>query len=131
MENLEAVLARIRAIIGIKTDKQMAEFLKIPYSTINTWKDRQKIPKGKLLEIANIINTTPEYLLKGESTTISNNQSSVIIAGNNSGNIINDTQTEVSPELMEVIKLYKEYGNNKMLEKFKNEILKIKEAMEE
>jgi len=31
MENLEAVLARVRAVLGVKTDKQMCEILDISY----------------------------------------------------------------------------------------------------
>lgn len=129
MENLEAILARIRAIIGVKTDKQMAEILQIPYSTINTWKDRKKIPNGKLFEIASRINISPEYLLNGD-TTISNNQNSVIIGGDNSGNIINSS-VPVSGEFMEVVELYNKYGNSEMAKKFKEQLLKVKEAMGE
>ena len=65
MENLEAILARMRAVLGVKTDKQMCEILEIPYNTITTWKDRGKIPKGKFLEIAAKLNASPQYLESG------------------------------------------------------------------
>ena len=65
MENLEAILARMRAVLGVKTDKQMCEILEIPYNTITTWKDRDKIPKGKFLEIAAKLNVSPQYLESG------------------------------------------------------------------
>lgn len=65
MKNLEAVLARMRAALGVKTDKQMCEILEIPYNTVTTWKDRGKIPKGRFFEIAAKLNVTPEYLESG------------------------------------------------------------------
>ena len=65
MENLEAVLARMRAALGVKTDKQMCEILEIPYNTVTTWKDRGKIPKGRFFEIAAKLNVTPGYLESG------------------------------------------------------------------
>lgn len=129
MENLEAVLARIRAVLGVKTDKQMSEILDIPYGTLDMWKVRKKIPKGRFLEIAAKLNVTPEYLQSG--VNISNNTNSVVVNGSNSGTINNGHhQTEVSKELMEVIELFKEYGNTKILQNFKNEIIKLKNATE-
>ncbi|WP_172201098.1 helix-turn-helix domain-containing protein [Campylobacter sp. RM16188] len=129
MENLEAVLARARAVLGVKTDKQMCEILDIPYGTLDMWKVRKKIPKGRLLEIAAKLNVTPEYLQTG--VNISNNTNSVVVNGSNIGTINNGHhQTEVSKELMEVIELFKEYGNTKMLNKFKTELLKIKELVD-
>jgi bacteriophage CI repressor helix-turn-helix domain len=127
MENLEAVLARMRAVLGVKTDKQMCEILKIPYNTVTTWKDRGKIPKGKFIEIAAKLNVTPEYLEGG--THISNNTNSIIVNGSNHGNIANGHQTEVSTELMELIELFKEYGNNAILKKWKNELENLKEII--
>ena len=128
MENMEAVLARMRAVLGVKTDKQMCEILEIQYGTLDMWKVRKKIPKGKFLEIAAKLNVTPEYLESG--VNISNNTNSVVVNGSNNGSIVNGHQTEVTPEFMEVIELYKQYGNAKMLSNFKNEILKIKNLME-
>lgn len=116
MENLEAILARIRAVLGVKTDKQMCEILEIPYNTITTWKDRGKIPKGKFLEIATKLNVMPEYLENG--THISNNTNSVIVNGSNNGSIVNGHQVKVSQELMDFVELFKEYGSNAMLKQF-------------
>lgn len=129
MEKLEAVLARVRAVLGVKTDKQMSEILDIPYGTLDMWKVRKKIPKGRFLEIAAKLNVTPEYLQTG--VNISNNTNSVVVNGSNNGTINNGHhQTEVSKELMEVIELFKEYGNARLLQKFKNELIEIKNFME-
>lgn len=127
MENLEAVLARMRAVLGVKTDKQMCEILEIQYGTLDNWKNRKKIPRGRLLEIATKLNVTPEYLENG--VNISNNTNSVIVNGSNSGTIANGRQTEVSTELMEFIELFKKYGNSELLRQWTESLLKIKEVI--
>ncbi|QCD52492.1 helix-turn-helix domain-containing protein [Campylobacter sp. RM16192] len=114
MESLEAIFARIRAVLGIKTDKQMSEILDIPYATIGTWKDRKKIPKGKLFEIANRLEVTPEYLESGIN---------IINGGNNqmgSSNTQNNYgyETNRGKEWDEFVKLFDEYGSKALLKNF-------------
>ena len=118
MENLEAVLARMRAVLGVKTDKQMCEILEIPYNTITTWKDRGKIPNGRFLEIAAKLNVPIEYLESG--VNISNN---TIHGGNNqigNSNTQNNGVNEIDRGEIwtEFVKLFDEYGSNAMLRKF-------------
>ena len=129
MENLEAILARMRAVLGVKTDKQMCEILEIQYGTLDNWKNRKKIPRGRLLEIATKLNVTPEYLESG--THISNNTNSVIVNGSNNGSIVNGHQVKVSQELMDFVELFKEYGSNAMLKKWKSELEANKARMQE
>ena len=129
MENLEAVLARMRAVLGVKTDKQMCEILDIPYGTLDMWKVRKKIPKGRFLEIAAKLNVTPEYLESG--INISNNANSVVVNGSNNGSIVNGHQVKVSQELMDFVELFKEYGSNAMLKKWKSELEANKARMQE
>lgn len=123
MENMEAVLARMRAVLGVKTDKQMCEILGIQYGTLDMWKVRKKIPKGKFLEIAAKLNVTPEYLESG--THISNNTNSVIV----NGSIVNGHQVKVSDEFMEFAELFKKYGNSELLKQWTESLLKIKEVI--
>lgn len=113
MENLEAILARMRAVLGVKTDKQMCEILEIPYNTITTWKDRDKIPKGRFLEIAAKLNVTPEYLESGINISGGNNQIGNLNTQNNGVNEID--RGEIWSEF---VKLFDEYGSNAMLKKF-------------
>jgi len=127
MENMEAVLARMRAVLGVKTDKQMCEILGIQYGTLDMWKVRKKIPKGKFLEIAAKLNVTPEYLESG--THISNNTNSVIVNGSNNGSIVNGHQVKVSDEFMEFAELFKKYGNSELLRQWTESLLKIKEVI--
>lgn len=66
MENLEVIFARAKAVLGVNTNKQMCEILEIPYNTLTTWKERKKIPKGRLFEIANRLNVSIDYILGKE-----------------------------------------------------------------
>ena len=113
MENLEAVLARMRAVLGVKTDKQMCEILEIQYGTLDNWKNRKKIPRGRLLEIATKLNVTPEYLESGINISGGNNQ-----IGNS--NIQNNGSNEKDRGEIwnEFVRLFDEYGSNAMLRKF-------------
>ena len=113
MENMEAVLARMRAVLGVKTDKQMCEILGIQYGTLDMWKVRKKIPKGKFLEIATKLNVTPEYLESGINISGGNNQ-----IGNS--NIQNNGSNEKDRGEIwnEFVRLFDEYGSNAMLRKF-------------
>ena len=127
MENLEAILARMRAVLGVKTDKQMCEILEIQYGTLDNWKNRKKIPRGRLLEIATKLNVTPEYLESG--INISNNTNSVVVNGSNNGSIVNGHQVKVSDEFMEFAELFKKYGNSELLKQWTESLLKIKEMI--
>lgn len=126
MENLEAILARMRAVLGVKTDKQMCEILEIPYNTITTWKDRGKIPKGRFFEIAAKLNVTPEYLESGINISGGNNQ-----IGNS--NIQNNGSNEKDRGEIwnEFVRLFDEYGSNAMLKKWKSELEANKARMQE
>ena len=113
MENLEAILARMRAVLGVKTDKQMCEILEIQYGTLDNWKNRKKIPRGRLLEIATKLNVTPEYLESGINISGGNNQIGNSNIQNNGSN-----EKERGEIWSEFVKLFDEYGSNAMLKKF-------------
>ncbi|WP_035143415.1 helix-turn-helix domain-containing protein [Campylobacter concisus] len=113
MENLEAILARMRAVLGVKTDKQMCEILEIQYGTLDNWKNRKKIPRGRLLEIATKLNVTPEYLESGINISGGNNQIGNSNIQNNGSN-----EKERGEIWSEFVRLFDEYGSNAMLRKF-------------
>jgi bacteriophage CI repressor helix-turn-helix domain len=113
MENLEAILARMRAVLGVKTDKQMCEILEIQYGTLDNWKNRKKIPRGRLLEIATKLNVTPEYLENGINISGGNNQIGNSNIQNNGSN-----EKERGEIWSEFVRLFDEYGSNAMLRKF-------------
>ena len=113
MEIMEAVLARMRAVLGVKTDKQMCEILGIQYGTLDMWKVRKKIPKGKFLEIAAKLNVTPEYLENGINISGGNNQIGNSNIQNNGSN-----EKDRGEIWSEFVRLFDEYGSNAMLRKF-------------
>lgn len=113
MENLEAILARMRAVLGVKTDKQMCEILEIQYGTLDNWKNRKKIPRGRLLEIATKLNVTPEYLESGINISGGNNQIDNSNIQNNGSN-----EKDRGEIWNEFVRLFDEYGSNAMLRKF-------------
>lgn len=115
-QELDNLKFRLKA----KTDGELAEILGTSKSSIDRWISRKEIPQKwkKIIE------------LQFGDVSISSNTNSVIVNGSNNENIINSHQVSVSNELMEVIELFKEYGNAKILSKFKNELSKIKEISE-
>ena len=113
MENLEAVLARVRAVLGVKTDKQMCEILDISYGTLDMWKVRKKIPKGRFFEIAAKLNVPIEYLESGVNISGGNNQIGNLNTQNNGVNEIDRGEM-----WSEFVRLFDEYGSNAMLRQF-------------
>lgn len=113
-EELDALKFRLK----LKTDEELATMLNTTKVSIDKWVSRKKIPE----KWKRIIN------LQFGDTSISNNQNSVIIGGDNSGNIINSS-VPVSSEFMEVVELYNKYGNTELANRFKEQLLKIKEVM--
>ena len=65
MKNITFILSRLKKILNVKTNKELTEKLGIPYSTLDTWKNRDKIPEKRLLEFANKYNVSVDWLLKG------------------------------------------------------------------
>lgn len=49
-------LETMRELTNAKSDKDMCDKLKIPYATLDTWKNRKAIPKKRLIEILEFLN---------------------------------------------------------------------------
>lgn len=119
MENLEAILARVRAVLGVKTDKQMCEILEIPYNTLTTWKDRKRIPKNKLLDISEKLGVNMEALIKGSFNQFGFTNSQ------NFGTINSGSTNGANEKMQEFVELFNKYGNNEMLESFIEKLRQI------
>lgn len=128
MEQIDYIFFKIKEKIGAEKDKEVAEFLNIPYRTINNWRQRKKIPKEKIIKIAEKLKISVEEL--SDNTNFSNNTHSVIVNGTNNGSIVNSHQIKVSNDLMEFIELYQQYGNKAMLENWVKSLLDVKKMME-
>lgn len=129
MQEIDYIFFKIKEKLGVKEDKELAGILDIPYKTINNWRYTKKIPKERILKIAKKIDMSADELVG--KNILSNNTNSIVVNGSNSGKLINKHQeTKVDDSLMEFIELFKQYGNEALLSKFKDELLKIKKVME-
>lgn len=125
MNSGEEKVAQMKRIFDVKTDEELANEMGVSIFTVRNWKQRGDVPKKYELKILK------EQGIRLSDTKISNNTNSIIVNGSNHGNIANGHQTEVSTELMELIELFKEYGNNAILKKWKNELENLKEIIGE
>jgi hypothetical protein len=65
MDNMNAILERLKAHFGVSTDKQLAPKLGVGETTVPQWRKRGFIPEKKLYEIANKQNLSFEWLVDG------------------------------------------------------------------
>ena len=56
MKNIDFILNKLRYVTNTKTDKELCEVLNINYSTLDTWKNNDNIPKKRLLEFSQKLN---------------------------------------------------------------------------
>lgn len=56
MKNIDFILNKLRYLTNSKTDKELCEVLNINYSTLDTWKNNDNIPKKRLLEFSQKLN---------------------------------------------------------------------------
>lgn len=129
VDDIRAILTKIRVKIGAKSDKEMCKILGVAYGTLDNWKQRKQIPPKRILEFATKLNIPLEYLTN--SNSFLNNTNSVIVNGANNGSIVNTHQVKVSDELMEFVELFKEYGSAALLKKWTKELKNTKESMKE
>ncbi|MFY9073145.1 helix-turn-helix domain-containing protein [Aliarcobacter butzleri] len=62
MKNIDFILNKLRHLTNSKTDKELCEVLDINYSTLDTWKNNDNIPRKRLLEFSQKLNTSFEDL---------------------------------------------------------------------
>ena len=56
MKNIDFLLNKLRYVTDTKTDKELCKTLNINYSTLDTWKNNDNIPKKRLLEFSQKLN---------------------------------------------------------------------------
>ena len=74
MKKITPILNRLKQITNSKTDKELTQKLGISYSTLDTWKNRDKIPEKRLLEFSLKYQVPMEWLLTGEGEMYKGNQ---------------------------------------------------------
>lgn len=75
MKKIDPILERLRDKVGVKTDKELCEKVEImKYATLDTWKNRDRIPPDKLRLIAKELKVDPLWLEFGENNNIENSE---------------------------------------------------------
>lgn len=110
---LEDIITRIKEIMNLKSDRELAEFLGISQSYLGNYKSRKSIPFKIIIE-KSIGNYNLEYIFfgKGRSTPPKF-----------------DLETEDSIDY-EFLNLVSTYTTPKMKEELKEKLLKIKDLQE-
>ena len=66
MQNIKEVISRIKEVLGVEKQKEIAEKLGVSPSAIDNWHRRKKIPEKSLLKISQMTDTTIDWLLTGK-----------------------------------------------------------------
>ena len=125
MRKIDSILSLLRNLTNSKTDKEMCEILKIPYGTLDNWKARDNIPKGRLYEFSEKFGVSMDTLLNGSVKVTGDNN----LAFSGDGNTVFDKNADIanvySPKVNEFLALYKKYGNknNENLDKLLDPII--------
>lgn len=70
LKKIDKLLSKIRNITNTKNDRELCKFLNINYSTLDTWKNKDRIPEKRLFEISEKISFDYEELIKDLNTTM-------------------------------------------------------------
>ncbi|MGP1581046.1 MAG: helix-turn-helix domain-containing protein [Wolinella sp.] len=122
MKESEKILARMRLLAGVKTDKELAELFDINYRTLDNWRTRGGIPKKRIEAISKRLGVPPSLLTK-DGIANSINIMTTINGSRNSYNnniAINGTERPASSQshdeelLARFCELYRNYRTPKM-----------------
>lgn len=79
MKKVELLLIKLKKITNSRTDKELCEKLEINYSTLDTWKNKDRIPEKRLIEFAHKLSINLDELIN-----VDLNLGTSINQGNNS-----------------------------------------------
>ena len=104
-----------------KSQKNLADYLKISQQAVSNWKERGTDPPAKLISpIAEYFTVSVDYLLTGKEKNAETISNSVVANGHNSTAI-----NGLSKEEADVLKIYREFDFDKRLE-FLNVLAELK-----
>ncbi len=136
MRKIDPILNRIKQVLRVNTDREMTEKWGIKYSTLDTWKSRDKIPSKRLKEFAQNESISLDWVLYGdknshiEENSIKNGEKMRVIGDGNTtlnGNInINTQQFNHADDIEEIINLL-QYAPSEFLSIVKDKLKKYKE----
>lgn len=72
MKNIDFLLNKLRYVTNTKTDKELCKLLDISYSTLDTWKNNDKIPQKRLYEISQKVNISFNDLISERNNFLEN-----------------------------------------------------------
>jgi len=67
MYDIKDVISRMKYILSVDTNKDLAKSLNVSYNTLNTWIKRSRLPQDVILEFSNRYNCSLDYLLLGKN----------------------------------------------------------------
>lgn len=113
MTEIDEIIKALKSITDTKTDKELSEFLEVPYKTFSMWKYRGEIPANKILEFSKKLGVSMDTILGNNVKVVGDGN--VTFGGN--GNFIAESKDSKlqSKIFKEFIGLYVEYGNDKLL----------------
>lgn len=62
------IITRLKGLLGVKTDQELADKIEVPLGTILSWKGRGTIPADRVLSICYFEDLRPAYVLFGEGS---------------------------------------------------------------
>ncbi|MDD5227323.1 MAG: helix-turn-helix transcriptional regulator [Methylococcales bacterium] len=66
----ENVITRLKQLLNVKTDLELAEILGVSKPTISAWRQRNSVPHTICIQIAQEKNVSLDWLLTGEGTML-------------------------------------------------------------
>ncbi|WP_169976026.1 helix-turn-helix domain-containing protein [Campylobacter sp. RM16191] len=142
------VLNNIKEAYKARNMEELANKMGVSISTFNSWRNRKNIPKKYILECSRLTNYDYEWLLHDNNKYAKN----TFISGDRNVYIGNDTKingsgiigssisnshivgsimpNQTKPEYAELYDLIKDYATPKIIQEFKERLLKIKAAHE-
>lgn len=124
--NVTQVLNRLKKAYKCANMQELADRLGVAKSTFSSWRKRKVIPDKYIQKCSRLANIDYDWLLG--KTTVDTSQ--VIIGDNNiqtkgNQNLIHGIATK--GKYQELFRLIEEYATPKLIEEFRNKLLKIKE----
>lgn len=107
MKKIDKLLVKLKQITDTKNDKELCEKLDINYSTLDTWKNKDKIPEKRKMQIANKLDISFNDLIEEEEnkTSKDSNLSKYFIALESVA-VATSKENELIDDIKDLIKKY-------------------------
>lgn len=100
--NIEAVLQRLKEVLGAKSDSALAKALETTPQTLSSWKTRGSVPYAICVEISESHNVSLDWLIRGVTYRVEETEGSVREVREKSG----DYETKLTPREKAVLALF-------------------------